>query len=646
MKLASRIALSILITFLCACAVLAQVTRPATQATDSNLTVELRGIVTDRQGQPIRNAEVVCLVHSKQGMMGVDFDEVGRTTSGDDGRFTLVHISRPPRGSAYIVRAIAAGTGYGFQWGPPSSTTENPQGFDDFANRGELAKREAWIVLYPDESIRGQVVDGAGKPVSGALITDGVPRVPVRTDADGKFVLEHCVPRQDPFGTYQRPLRVNHPDFVADQFLDTEADQDVHLQLQAGVLVAGQVSHAMTKQPIAGALINVIAIGGLGGTFRTRSGPDGRYQVRVPKTELDIRCSPSDQIVAERGRPLICVEAGQQFSRALNDLPQVADFTMKESIRGSGTVAFDNALTKRVVISVSRLNAKLRPIDEHYAGPVAPGERFEVQSLAPGNYTAMAFDGDGTVLAQSYFSIDQWQDFSGIELRQSSSVKERANKEIAPTVSGRALNSDNKPVRLAKIFVIDTESDEPREKHGIDTAYSDLDGAFTVRGIDPAHQLAIWAWHPNGKLAFSGMMKPGARPLELKLTQQTSQLSGIIRTADGKPIPNLPVMFSVDSLILGRERNCRLLTTFTDNGGRYLLQGYVDPPGQFSVSLRPQDRSDYFLSDRGRQLKIDSKNVYRLFPVKPGDVLAGFDFVGEFRDGMIHVTAAKPEWTK
>lgn len=142
----------------------------------------------------------------------------------------------------------------------------------------------------PGGALAGLVVDGNGRPVSGAVVTIAAFQTqgtdpfrnfrdrPSRTRQDGRFELSSLRP-----GRYD--LRADHPNFatgfVRELWLNGGDKQDgVRIVVGGGAVVRGLVTSAADGKALAGATVVLHEPGSTLPPRRTQTGPDGSYQLQ------------------------------------------------------------------------------------------------------------------------------------------------------------------------------------------------------------------------------------------------------------------------------------------------------------------------------------------------------------------------------
>lgn len=228
---------------------------------------DLEGVVTDSEGQPIRDATV--MISTAAPRVGVSifcpscYADCGRKVrTGDDGRFVLLSLD-----PALKFRIVVTAEGYRAQ---RSELIDPVFG----ATSVQLAQPPAEVP--PAQMVRGRVVDTAGKPVVGAVVEPfGCKRADRRwwgslpgvdplsvTNQEGEFFIT-CVEPAEAFD-----LEVQSPRHAKRRFelIPTGNDAEKNkLTVESGVIVRGRL--VRDGNPVSGASLGLVDVDRGGDSF-------------------------------------------------------------------------------------------------------------------------------------------------------------------------------------------------------------------------------------------------------------------------------------------------------------------------------------------------------------------------------------------
>jgi 5-hydroxyisourate hydrolase-like protein (transthyretin family) len=244
--------------------------------------------------------------------------------------------------------------------------------------------------------LTGTVVDGSGRPVSGADVfvpnTAGVP-IPgmfsAKTDKAGRFKIDGLKVRNsvhtealDPESdtgqiTNLSPIQVNHPDFAETTGWYSAVPQDIRVTMETAAIVRGVVVDEVTGKPAALALVQ--AQGVVRYDWKeTRTDLDGRFQLALRRDHYNIWAVVDERMpIAVRALPVEpdqetpdvqvrMVRGGVVTGRVLNKSGE----PLSVDGRGRVRVAHYGPARPRVGANVSSV---LVAMDGTYRLPVAPG---------------------------------------------------------------------------------------------------------------------------------------------------------------------------------------------------------------------------------------------------------------------------------
>jgi hypothetical protein len=274
----------------------------ASFAADSTATIDASGIVTDELGKPIAGAtvELIRRRYENHNTHFAGIEVIDSVKAQADGTFHLPARSLPVEKSEYFLRGVAPGRGYSaiamaLKGGLPA--------FSD-PKRANSMKRP-WIVLLPERTVRGIVVDERDEPIASCAVNVDNLTNPLITGADGRFTIEHFPDFGDSLLIDDVATWFVHPEFAPTVVPDSGRDEidlvqpdgSWRVRLHRSVLVSGRALDESDSRPLSG-----IAVDAWCGGFMTTLCTDeaGRYKVRVNRGRM-VELVP--HAIAEAGNP-------------------------------------------------------------------------------------------------------------------------------------------------------------------------------------------------------------------------------------------------------------------------------------------------------------------------------------------------------
>lgn len=498
--------------------------------------------------------------------------------------------------------------------------------------------------------ITGRVVEAeTGHPIRGAVVqlTGGQSQAsPVRTDLDGRFVLT-----ERRIGRYA--LQVSKPGYVASVFgrfadasdhFDVVAGQQIErgtIRLQVAAVISGRVQNE-SGEPIAEAIVTAwrteFPQPGIRtwrpvkeaptndlGEFRLHGLMPGVYHIAASRMSQP----PEVTTRTPDGRTADAVVLVQSITGQAGAMPQVSEPVIVETSRGGETSGNTLTLsrTKYVRVSGSVVDSSGRPpvagdfvtlrpaqpdgLPVRRGANVLPDKgSFAFNNVPVGEYrlTASALGqrvGNASARSESAaMTLHVREDISGLVLQTQAS-------EARPAVSGRVF-VDGVPsaVRLQRLGAAgDVDPD------GIilpATVPSRPDGQFVLgggggwfalraAGSAPLGLKSVTAGGVDVTDGFDATRATG--PLEVHLTTQVSNVSGVVKNANDAVVPAADVLiFPVDPASWKIPFSRRLVLLRTDARGAFDVTGL--PSGQY-LAAAPADleRSMWADPDRLERLR-------------------------------------------
>jgi RNA polymerase sigma factor (sigma-70 family) len=243
------------------------------------------GLVLGADGRAVADARVAVMAYPKRppGPRADPEKEnlLAQTRTTPDGHFSL-NFRRPSSLGYYFMSIAAEAVGHGLTW----------EDFDPDAERSEVTVR-----LEPEQVLRCRCVDLQGEAAAKVKVhitsrakKDG--RVlsapaeawggwpgPLTTDAQGRFRLRGVSANHDV------SFRIEDDRFARQEVRISstrkDADKEITFPLSPPHVLAGRITYADSKKPVAGGRVLAMTNGG---NFQTRTDRDGRYQMPVSDT--------------------------------------------------------------------------------------------------------------------------------------------------------------------------------------------------------------------------------------------------------------------------------------------------------------------------------------------------------------------------
>ena len=159
-------------------------------------------------------------------------------------------------------------------------------------------------------------------------------------------------------------------------------------------------------------------------------------------------------------------------------------------------------------------------------------------------------------------------------------------------VAGRVMSSEtgDTPVRRAIVTLISTERVESvsavTDNEGR-FAFTDLsDGRYTLNARKAAHLSVNYGAKRTGRPGTTLILAAGQRLTDLRLVLQAGAvITGVVRMANGDPVPNTPVVAIPVAQSSAGGRYVEQTTFRTDDRGEFRIYGLV--PDTYLVAVTP-----------------------------------------------------------
>jgi protocatechuate 3,4-dioxygenase beta subunit len=506
------------------------------------------GHVVDESGKPVAGARV------QVALSAAGSDDDGRvlseTVTGPDGAFAAPDAPAGPR--ALVVRA---------------------PGFVA-ATRIQLEPRsDERISLQKGGTLRGSVLDPAGKPAAGVLVT--AEDSAAMTDAQGKYVLSGVAPGghrvqalwKDEFAARKDGVRVKKGE-----------ESEASLALKRGSAIAGTIIEESTRQPVAGVRVSAYAATGFGAFARrraersARTDQRGRYRIAGLAPARYLVEATRDGYLSSS---IVGFNAGGPSPAANLALRKAATITGRVTDEKGQPVAGARVRITREM----GLRRMLRGVAANPAsvlggqGVVSAGDgAFRIRGLQPEKNLSLEAALTGYATARK----------PGITLKAGDSIGDVAlvvRKGLE--ARGKIVDSQGQPVAAAEIRAIHRESGITGGARfqmrvmGLNSDRPDTvtgaDGSFAVKGLEEGEYTVA--------VSKDGYARKTVPSLEVKASGENvwppitiaagSALAGTVRDASGAPVVGAQ-LFAIDIGSGGRPQNAA-----SDSDGRFRMDGFV-----------------------------------------------------------------------
>jgi hypothetical protein len=561
----------------------------------SSPAAQMEGQVRTAEGRPVANAEVAMIesrmVETPHGpeFMGMNILAATRTDAQGQFHMPMPNLANRPKRRGWDIRATAEGLSYGLSY---VQIRDGHISYFDVPR--QMRTDHPSIMLEPAARIFGTVVDKQGNPIPGARVTRNDGAVPVVTDANGKFVLDKLAMSRSRVFRGHAIIIIRHPDFAETRLLSdlfvTERDNQMRVVLEQGAVVQGTITDADGK-PFKG--FRVKADTGREDPLNeisTYSDEQGHYQLRVPVGRVNLRPSTVAGTGADSNYyPELDVWSLWMFEK---NSPYTVDFKFHRAQTISGKIVGVEAA------AASTLNLDVTPTDpqwrrnstNRHSGGVKSDGTFSISKMRPGQYElTVRRPLIGTPLLNQTITVPDGKDLTDITLTIAPDLAKLAiDKRFE--VRGNARYADGTPAANAKIELLADRAPDPYRVPIWRTTYASPDGSFVLTAVPTGYNWTVWARDPSGTRGAAEVLGGDAelkKPISLVL-QNGTEFSGTVRDANGKGLSNYSVgVFAIVSSSTGGS-GWPLISTLTDQQGRYTLKGFVAPPGSGKYSLEAQ----------------------------------------------------------
>ena len=449
----------------------------------------VRGVVTDREGAPVADAEV----------------RIERRRLGADALLTY-HASAPTWAMATDARGL-----FLFRDLPPGAFLARAAGPAGHALAAVTLREngpagELLLALRPSQVIAGVVAARHAEPVEDARVfpiehekdTDNAALyrcAPAFTEWNGRFVLRHL-----PAGRWRLLVTARNHTPTLTGWVETRAPDasgtPVNIALAAGTPLRGAVRDADSGTPLSGVKVQAVEDAYGAERYSTRTGPNGAFRfkdVRPAAYRLEI---VSERYVRVSGPEVVGPVSGDDGQD-----PPVVEVRRGGSVRGRVTLAEDNAPAAGASVWLDA--GGRRTVETDNAGYY----RF---TALPAGAAAIGVTPPSGCLAPAPVQVD-------ITLGERTAGPDFA-LERGAALRGRVTDDTGAPVAFANVFVSTHPSADPAQ-----ATHTDSEGGFGFDGLPEEGDLWCWAEKLGWGSTLEGPVTPAdasATPVALELTEE------------------------------------------------------------------------------------------------------------------------------
>jgi protocatechuate 3,4-dioxygenase beta subunit len=438
-------------------------------------------------------------------------------------------------------------------------------------------------------SLSGRVVDSEGRPVADAEVVHPSGLDVVRTDADGRFVLEGVAESGN-------DVTVRKAAYATAKVAGLRAGAAPAVVLRTGLPLTGVVLASDGKTPVKGAVVRVERVERKDAAAFAETDAEGRFIVR----EL-----ASDRV-------LVAADGGANGFRELTGIaiPQPPDTVL------TAVLAPAPEIHGRVLDAATRKGAA-----GAFVEAVSGRRRLWIRTGADGSFIlGPAPAGDWRVTASAPRYVRSNRQIARAQFPDK--PVEILMRESA-TISGRVTDGQRRPVVTAKVRAVESEN---RSASGAPTAVTAEDGTFTLRRVPAVEALRLVVTHADFEPASLGDLglKPGEARAGIAFSlRRGAILTGVV-TAGDAPLGGVQVIVSVGRSesrapprsVAGPSWSWPRATTGAD--GRFRIGGLS--PGEYTVTV---SKTGYARDSRDAVIAEGRGPEPLAFALEPEAVIAG-----------------------
>lgn len=472
------------------------------------------------------------------------------------------------------------------------------------------------VRLKPGQTVRGTVVDTAGKPVAGVRVKamptaggfaglmgglgdesedDGAANQPGTTDAQGRFDLVGLPTGMVTLRVLGQPVEArwgtSRPVLATKQVaIKANATPEVRIGLAPSGAVAGRVLGA-PDQPVEGAMVFLTSADGASGQYFAETDDKGafRFESVVAGTYMAMWQPTDGSDMPSRLRPVtVAVKGGGTTPLDFGPRPGGGGAKLEGEVRlngkplGAGALAFvamptddDEAAGALWSGMGGSIDAQ---VDEHGA--------FSVDGLEPGDYaytyaaTPTAAPGMGDAGGPPPQML---AGRATVRAGQARLVLNMAGLAVTGAVTGE----DGQPAAEAQVVLQTTDAKARRALPFARTATTDAAGRYALVAVEPGRYDLRVVHRGLGSAVRRGIEVAKATTVfDLGLPKGTA-LSGKVTDADGRPVAEAMVMVIEEAVVAGPASMMALGeggggAATTGGDGTFTIQPAL-APGRYAV---------------------------------------------------------------
>jgi protocatechuate 3,4-dioxygenase beta subunit len=443
-------------------------------------------------------------------------------------------------------------------------------------------KPEERVILRTGGTIRGTIVDSAGKPVAGVIVT--ADEVAAESDAAGRYEITGVAPGsrevravwKEEFAARRENVRVKKGEAV-----------DTPLKLVRAATVTGTVLEEGTRRPVPGARVSAFASAGAPfGRRRAerigRADTRGRYRVGgLASRPYTIEAARDGYLTSSLQHVAAGIQSAGSANLALRKAASVAGRTVDEN--GQPVAGARVRVTQELGLRRMMMRGPAAAVASflNTGALTGPDGAFRLRNLTPARNLEIEAARTGYATARR----------PGVTLKPGDAVKEvslvlRKGLEAR----GRVLDTKGQPVAGAQVRVALHESGArairvqmrmlgmDREKPDAITA---ADGGFLVKGLEEGDYTASVARDGFSRKAVPGLpVKAAGENLWPPISLSPGiALAGLVRDSAGQPIAGAQIL-GIDP-----GAGTRPMDTMSGSDGRFRLEGLAaDRPLMLNVT--------------------------------------------------------------